>query len=249
MPSLLQQQQQPPHQLTGDIKQQSEKDVHQQHEQAVGSVAVSGKPVAKRPPSRPPPPQTHSARSTPVKNAFEDLNDSMRMALGGSPVKSSPIKTTMSPAPALITAQSTIVADATQSSLFMIGGQQQAFQSPQKLKQQQQPQPMPVNSVLASNTGFGSPQTLMFTTSSPAKQPLVGGLVHLFSFRFCIYFSTAFRWRSRPLNFILCFLKKLLIIVLHPFKRIVGALFVTGFLLHAKQNILCDIPRPVHPGP
>ncbi|CAD7093464.1 unnamed protein product [Hermetia illucens] len=175
VPSLLQQQQQPPHQLTGDIKQQSEKDVHQQHEQAVGSVAVSGKPVAKRPPSRPPPPQTHSARSTPVKNAFEDLNDSMRMALGGSPVKSSPIKTTMSPAPALITAQSTIVADATQSSLFMIGGQQQAFQSPQKLKQQQQPQPMPVNSVLASNTGFGSPQTLMFTTSSPAKQPLVGG--------------------------------------------------------------------------
>lgn len=49
------------------------------------SGAAGAEPRKAGPPGRPPPP--NMATASPAKSAFDDLNDSIRMAMGNSPAK------------------------------------------------------------------------------------------------------------------------------------------------------------------
>lgn len=62
------------------------------------AVAPVGEPKKAGPPGRPPPPSvaTASPAHAPPKSAFDDLNDSIRMALGNSPAKQ-PLNTSGQP--------------------------------------------------------------------------------------------------------------------------------------------------------
>lgn len=90
-PEMQQQHQQPMHH-TPQHQQQMQQ--HAQQQQFAGDGLVKPQKPA-RPPARPPPPQANasvaSVTSSPAKSAFDDLNDTIQFAMGGSPSRKPPL--------------------------------------------------------------------------------------------------------------------------------------------------------------